>query len=52
MNRLLKTFFDRRSYTDEFLRNLDSKIEGELLDTDKACALLKEAYEKQERFVI
>lgn len=52
MNRLLKTFFDRRSYTDEFLRNLDSKIEGELLDTDKACALLKEAYDKQERVVI
>lgn len=52
MNRLLKTFFDRRSYTDDFLRNLDKKIEGELKDTDLACRLLREAYEKQERVVI
>lgn len=52
LNRLLQRFFERRGYTADFLREIDSCPHIEPKDTDLLCQRLKHYFDTKQRIVL
>lgn len=52
MNKLLKIFFDRRGYDEEYIERINKDVHGFLLNIDELAVKLHELYKSQERVVI
>lgn len=51
-NRLLEKVFEKRGYTDEYLRNINSVSKDKLKDIDKLSNRLKNIYDNQYKLVV